>query len=274
MILDSADDSSALPNSDFQATFEENEAEYDERKPFPDVLTYVDIQFGTQATALAVCGKVEGKIVFAATCADSTVRLVTLPLTPPGLEQQAAAKEKKKGAKAKWNETIHILGGFSMAPDLVAITYQSSTATHAFPTLLIASHSREVTGMLLLHTVPVSVEDGKPTYSVAASYSGPTQTQYLPSPASSLDFSPTSSALLLGFRSGCVRLYSPATSSWLLTLRTPFTHASSSTSQHVSDAARKSVLDAKYILTGKAIAVLLSDGEWGVWDLQIGRASV
>ena len=268
MILDSSDDEpAASADPVYSATFEETEPEFDERNPFPDVLTYVDIQFGTAATALTVCEKVEGKIVFAATCADSTVRLVTLPLTPPGLEQQAAAKEKKKGRTAKWGETIHTLGGFSSAPDLVAITYQKSTTAQAFPTLLIASHSREVTGLLLLHTVPVSAEDGKPTYSVAASHSGPSTSQYLPSPASSLDFSPTSSTLLLGFRSGCVRLYSPTTSSWQLTLHTPLAHPSPSSTHHISNASRKAVLDAKYVLNGKAITVLLSDGEWGVWDL-------
>lgn len=268
MILDSSDDEpAASADPVYSTTFEETVPEFDERKPFPHVLTYVDIQFGTAATALAVCEKVEGKIVFAATCADSTVRLVTLPLTPPGLEQQDDAKEKKKGTEAKWGETTHALGGFSTAPDLVAITYQSSTATHSFPTLLIASHSREVTGLLLLHTIPVSPEDGKPTYSVAASHSGPSTSQYLPSPASSLDFSPTSSTLLLGFKSGCIRLYSPITSSWQLTLHTPFAHASPSSTHHVSNAARKAVLDAKYVLNGKAIAVLLSDGKWGVWDL-------
>ena len=266
MILDSSDDEpAASADPVYSATFEETEPEFDERNPYSHVLTCVDIQFGTAATALAVCEKVEGKIVFAATCADSTVRLVTLPLAPPGLEQQAAAKGKKKGTEAKWGETIHVLGGFSTAPDLVATTYQSSTATHSFPTLLVASHSREVTGLLLLHTIPVSPEDGKPTYSVAASHPGPSTSQYLPSPASSLDFSPTSSTLLLGFKSGCVRLYSPTTSSWQLTLHTPFAHASPSSTHH--NAARKAVLDAKYVLNGKAIAVLLSDGEWGVWDL-------
>ena len=267
MIIDSSDDEPEQPKQPvYQVSFEDDCADVDNANPFPEILTYIDIDFGTEATELAVCDKVEGKIVVGAACADSTVRLVTLPLTPPGPEQSAAAKDKKKGSK--WNETIHVLSGFSMSPDLVAITYQKSTATHAFPTLLIASHSREVTGLLLLHTVPVDAKDGKPTYSsAAAGHSSSQQAQYLPSPASSLNFNDRNSTLLLGFKSGCVRLYSPATSTWLLTLHTPFSAPAPSASPSSSHSTRKAVLDAKWVLNSKAIAVLLSDGEWGIWDI-------
>jgi hypothetical protein len=87
----------------------------------------------------------------------------------------------------------------------------------------------------------------------------------LSTPASSLDFSHTSNNLLLADKTGAARIYSPgaADGSWLLTLHTDF--VKSETAKFPS---RKAILDAKWVLGGKAVILLLSDGEWGVWDIE------
>ncbi|KFX94168.1 hypothetical protein V490_04487 [Pseudogymnoascus sp. VKM F-3557] len=260
MIIDSDDEA---PAAEEEAEFEDEEAETDPSRPFPPVLQHIDLVFGTSATHLAVCAAVQDKIVFAATCGDSSVRLVSLPITPPSPERKAQNKSRK------WGETVVTLSGFSTPADGVAMTFvkEQEEKAKSGGYVLVASHSREVTGLLLLHKVPVlSVKKGgKTTEKLSQEHTAPFQTQYLSTPASSLDFSHFSNNLLLADRAGTIRIYSPdiADGSWLLTLHTDF--IKSDTSKFSS---RKAILDTKWVLGGKAVMVLLSDGEWGVWDLE------
>ncbi|KFY43262.1 hypothetical protein V494_02048 [Pseudogymnoascus sp. VKM F-4513 (FW-928)] len=261
MIIDSDDEAPAGVEED--AEFEDEEAETDPSRPFPPVLQHIDLVFGTSVTHLAVCVAVQDRIVFAATCGDSSVRLVSLPITPPSPERKAGNKSRK------WGETVVALSGFSTPADGVAMTFVREQDEKAKSTgyLLVASHSREVTGLLLLHKVPVlSVKKGgNTTEKLSQDHTAPFQTQYLSTPASSLDFSLSSNNLLLADKTGTIRIYSPdvADGSWLLTLHTDF--LKSDTAKFSS---RKAILDTKWVLGGKAVMALLSDGEWGVWDLE------
>ncbi|KAL5353951.1 hypothetical protein ACLOAV_000036 [Pseudogymnoascus australis] len=261
MIIDSDDEAPAAAEE--EAEFEDEEAETDPSRPFPPVLQHIDLVFGTSATHLAVCAAVQDRIVFAATCGDSSVRLVSLPITPPSPERKAQNKSRK------WGETVVTLSGFSTPADGVAMTFvkEQDEKSKSSGYLLVASHSREVTGLLLLHKVPVlSVKKGeKITDKLSQDHTAPFQTQYLSTPASSLDFSLSSNNLLLADKTGAIRIYSSdvADGSWLLTLHTDF--IKSDTAKFPS---RKAILDTKWVLGGKAVMVLLSDGEWGVWDLQ------
>lgn len=261
MIIDSDDEAPAAAEE--EAEFEDEEAEADPSRPFPPVLQHIDLVFGTSATHLAVCVTVQDRIVFAATCGDSSVRLVSLPITPPSPERKAQNKSRK------WGETVVTLSGFSTPADGVAMTFvkEQDEKSKSSGCLLVASHSREVTGLLLLHKVPVlSVKKGENiTEKLSQDHTAPFQTQYLSTPASSLDFSLSSNNLLLADKTGAIRIYSSdvADGSWLLTLHTDF--IKSDTAKFSS---RKAILDTKWVLGGKAVMVLLSDGEWGVWDLQ------
>ncbi|OBT42910.1 hypothetical protein VE00_07312 [Pseudogymnoascus sp. WSF 3629] len=261
MIIDSDDEVPAAAEE--EAEFEEEEAETDPSRPFPPVLQHIDLVFGASVTHLAVCAAVQDRIVFAATCGDSSVRLVSLPITPPSPERKANNKSRK------WGETVVTLSGFSTPADGVAMTFVRERDEKAKSSgyLLVASHSREVTGLLLLHKVPVlsAQKGGKTTEKLSQDHTAPFQTQYLSTPASSLDFSHSSNNLLLADKTGAIRIYSPDVSdgSWLLTLHTDF--IKSDTAKFSS---RKAILDTKWVLGGKAVMVLLSDGEWGVWDLE------
>ena len=123
------------------------------------------------------------------------------------------------------------------------------------------------------------------------------ETQYLSSPASHLSFnpciypSPRHSQLLITQAIGQVKLwdvfpnrhrhirprrtYDPADREpgvWNITLYAPF----SSTPVGIPaprSSPRKGILSSQWVLDGKAIIVLLSDGEWGVWDLEGTAAS-
>lgn len=108
----------------------------------------------------------------------------------------------------------------------------------------------------------------------------------LPHAATQLVFHPSSKSaqLLIGDVSGAVRLFDPYGTSisgrlsspnandpsseinesggrWVFTLSPPYVLGMSSAHRH------KHVLDAKWVMEGKAILVLLEDGEWGFWDL-------
>lgn len=120
MIIDLDDDkpakttaTPALP----KAEFEDEEEELDPDQPYPSVIQQIRLSFNTAVlhiavpqvpavstlhpadTIPAIFGK---KLVFTATCADSTIRVVTLPLSPP----PDSAKEKPLSASSQYGEEV------------------------------------------------------------------------------------------------------------------------------------------------------------------------
>lgn len=108
----------------------------------------------------------------------------------------------------------------------------------------------------------------------------------LPHAATQIAFHPSSKSvqLLISDVSGAVRLFDPyamsisgqpysaepndistdindARGRWIFTLSPPYVLGKSSAHR------RKQILDAKWVMEGKAILVLLEDGEWGFWNL-------
>lgn len=136
--------------------------------------------------------------------------------------------------------------------------------------LLIASHSADLSGLLLIHRIPILA--GEARFSTELHI--PWRTQHLASPTVSVYFNsalyPASrhSQLLVVEAKGAVRILDcfpqskAAGGSWRLTLYTDFETLQDSTSR------RKPILDAQWVLGGKAILALLADGKWGVWDLE------
>lgn len=136
--------------------------------------------------------------------------------------------------------------------------------------LLIASHSADLSGLLLIHRIPILA--GKAGLSSETHI--PWRTQYLASPTVSVYFNsalyPASrhSQLLVVEAKGVVRILDcipqskAAEGSWRLSLYTDFETLQDTTSR------RKRVLDAQWVLGGRAILALLADGKWGVWDLE------
>ena len=139
--------------------------------------------------------------------------------------------------------------------------------------VLVASHFADASGLLLIYRIPmlsgggdINVED--PMSSI------PWQTQYLRSPAISIQFNyalyPASrhSQLLTVEPNGIVRIFDcqclsgAERGTWLISLYTDYDTPESSVPK------RKRILAAKWILGGKAIVVLQADGVWGLWDLE------
>ena len=314
--LDSDDDGPSAPAFEDKPEFEEEKEELDPSRPYPAILQCLDLYFGTDALHLAILPtsilKAEGaswrgldslkqKIVFVASCADNSVRLVTLPLTPPSPLSKSRPDFRSNfitanAGNGKWGETVVVLGGHQKPSDGVSMTVDfshpdqakgdSRSATPTGPQLIVASHSREVTGLLLLYRIPIT--SPKP-------HIEPFQSIYLLSPAKSISFnpalsSPPASQLLVADSVGACRIYdyklliktTPADEpivdlaaeqgTWLLSLYPSFQKSSeSSASQNIGAHAgfgRKTITDAKWVSNGRAILVLLQDGEWGIWDIE------
>lgn len=139
--------------------------------------------------------------------------------------------------------------------------------------LLVASHSWELSGILLIYRISISVdEQGSSTLS--ADHIVPWRTKHLASPAASISFSSAlfpsrrHMRLLVAEMSGAVRVYEPlatpsaADGEWLVSLYPHFGNSP------IGIPKRKKIIDSRWILGGKAIIVLLADGEWGIWDLE------
>ena len=139
--------------------------------------------------------------------------------------------------------------------------------------LLVASHSADLSGLLLIHRIALEA-DGS---SMTAQQHGPWRTQYLASPAVSVEFNsalypaPRHSRLLIAEAKGTVRILdclprSRATQgSWLVSLHTHFGSLQGSIPR------RTAILDARWVLGGKSILVLLADNKYGIWDIEKAR---
>ncbi|RYP42186.1 hypothetical protein DL767_000350 [Monosporascus sp. MG133] len=303
MIIDSDDENTAPAGkgSSFvdKPQFEE---QLNDDSPYPEVTQTLDLSFDTAVFHLATlpmspCSAEDAawggaeilkeKIVFTASCASREVFLITLPLVPPSPLSKARDELRHdltagKAGNGKWGETMVLLNGQEKYSDGLAMTLVKSKLTSertksgersgatstTSPRVVVAAHSREASGVLRLWEVLL---DGASKDRRVE----PFQTEYLPRPLSSISFNPThSTQLLCNASPDAVRIYDYATASmphddlsegpfpsqgsWLISLYPPFARPSPS---------RKPILAASWIARGRAVLVLLADGQWGIWDI-------
>ena len=139
--------------------------------------------------------------------------------------------------------------------------------------LLVASHSDDLSGLLFISKVPFR-SDTLGSGGGLQEQNIPWRMQTLTSPATSIAFNPSlfpaprHSQLVVADSRGAVRVFDckPQSDSdqgsWLFSLYPGFQSSVNSIAR------RKQVLDVQWVLGGKAIVVLLSDGEWGAWDVE------
>lgn len=320
MIVDSDEEEPAPPPpapavEEPQVQFEDEETEIDPKHPYEQILRHIDIPLGTKTLALAVPALLPEqsrsaldavapiltkRIVVAAVCADSMLRVVTLPLAPP---------HPSKADPSSWDIQIitmsatisnnEIPRGVSMtftghAEDSDEFRRSRSQRRSSHPrievnswSLLVATHAAEASGSLLVYRVPV-IQVTADKHSLSTSHLQPIQRHFLPSPAKSISFNPfpypaeRHSHLLVAFQDGYVKILSCLASKsrlrnaqsgndeaaepegkWLISLYPGFEQAAPGTHGR-----RKDIVDAEWVLGGKAVMVLLADGEWGVWDVE------
>ncbi|KAJ4984779.1 Nucleoporin NUP37 [Stagonosporopsis vannaccii] len=265
MIIDSDDDEPAktpAAPSMAQAEFEDEEEELDSEHPYPSIVQQIRLSFNTEVLHIAVPqvptssalrpadtipAIFKNKLIFTATCADSTIRIVTLPLSPP----PDSVKEKPVSASSHYGEEVVKFHGHQSIARGVTMTWtsraepsgrqetddemdvdvagdagatpgrrrraqhsrsRSQPATAAGFDILVATHSAEVGGLFKIwrfELTETSVNGAQPIV--------PYKTITLRKPASSIAFNSAQfpkrrhSHLLITDLTGTARVYDPFT---------------------------------------------------------------
>ncbi|KAH8727066.1 hypothetical protein GQ44DRAFT_770505 [Phaeosphaeriaceae sp. PMI808] len=335
MIIDSDDDEPAKTAAQQpvpEAEFEDEDEELDPDNPYPSFVQHLRLSLNTQVLHIAVPeipavsslrptesmpALFSKKMVFTVTCADCTVRVISLSLSPP----PNAVKEKPHSAASQFGEEVIKVHGHQAIPRGVTMTWTSRSeptfkdhsedemevdgdgdAATTPPRrrrrqsrsrsqnqaegdfdLLVASHSAELGGLLRIWRLQFAETSLTATHPIT-----PYKTLTLRKPASRVIFNTAQfpkcrhSQLLITDTAGTARVYDifapgsrkPSGSgnqsesgAFVATFRTNFESLKSNASVPAALAARKPIIDAKWVSDGRHILALLADGEWGVWDV-------
>lgn len=318
MIIDSDEEEPALDASDIQDNaeyelFEDEETEIESSRPYEPVIRHVDIPLGTKVLKLATTSLLPEKarslgytvppiltasIVVSVICADSKLRIISLPLAPPhpstefsrlgiqtmSLDATVSHNEIPKGVSITFTCDADEEDEDLSRSRSRQKTTQPSPGTTGQWNLLIATHAAEASGTLLVYRVPIE-QAANGSFTMPAKGVQQLQRHILPAPAKSISFNPSPypsarhTHLLVSFPDGYVKVLACSSVSkgskdsntdekaeredkWLLTLYSGFEKSPCALGR------RKMVLDAAWVLSGKAIMTLLADGEWGVWDIE------
>lgn len=251
------------------------------------------------------------KLVAAVACADRSTHLVSFPLKPlaPTLSFLSATAPEHcqfediviSGPNTHRSSPRKVALSFTRrqsikeaVPDATRVSSDLPSVEDQNPwSLLMASHSAEPCGLLLVSKISITEHDGE-----AGLEDESLQrlcTLNISTPVVSMEFNPARypssrhTQLLLGESAGPVRILDTLSATrydvitddtvvptnisnrheWLLTLFSPFQSVSkgqpglSSTSS-----SRSRILDAKWILNGKGVISLYGDGLWGLWNIE------
>lgn len=292
-------------NHEIPAEFEDREEEYDPLRPYAPIVQTLDLPLGSRVLRLSFLSlptelqqsslgslpqMLLERMVVAVACSDHSVRLLTIPLTPPseynrvkpeigGNCPRASTRKGLFGTRMiiLTSDRSHrsLVQGVSMT--LTANSITSTGSNDRFDDedivwgLLVASHSADISGLLLIHKISI-LPDGS-ELEADPDADRPWRSQFLPFSATAISFNPSSypatrhSQILIADARGAVSIYDCVPhshadrGSWLISLHPGF---------EADTAQRKQLLTAHWVLGGRAIAVLLAHGEWGIWDLEDG----
>lgn len=323
MVIDIDKDEPEPVSKPVEAKFENQEEEISPLEPYKKIIRYIDIIWGTEARHVstpsipadlsqlplrAYPSIFSTHIVVAAACSDFSIRLVTLPLSPP---PEGVNDSSKIGT-----DTIEIAGPYSHKdlPSSISVTHtgknwegeeaissrsSSRGARDTTPagnpwSLLIASTSPTAGGQLLIHQIPILLNSKLPVDNLV-----PIQKRYLNSGIGcKVVFNPAAypderhSNLLITYPGDSVKLYQCFQAS---TSRNPRGRRGSTATSDSSFSRssrrglngkflltlrspfyqagqslsrREHVLDSTWVLSGRAIITLLESGKWGIWDIE------
>ena len=310
MTIESEDDEpeiETLQQFDSRLEFEEQAQEFDPSTPIEPVIQTLNLPLDAQVLHLSflklptnlgqsIVGAFPPilfeKVLVAVACSDCSLRVLTIPLTPPSKRSKSKIKlqEQVLGASAGqgfYHAQMLVFSassGHRSYPSGISMTLAARSTTgikrvdglyNEEPAwdLLIASHSADMSGLLLIHRISI-LADGSGLETGGSGSIEPWRTERLASPAKAISFNtslypaPRHCQLLVAEAKGPVRIYDclskPGTDhgSWLITLYPPWGGLGTNARR------RKGLLAAQWVLGGKAIAVLLDDGEWGVWEIE------
>ncbi|KAG9760175.1 hypothetical protein KCU73_g3023, partial [Aureobasidium melanogenum] len=306
-----------IPDKD-KPRYDAQDEELDEDEPYPSFTQELKLSFGSPVLHLALPNIpqassslqskakvpliVKQRIIMTVACADASLRLITLPLTPPSA---SAKRDGRLGAQIC--ELSPSAPSSAMARD-VALTWTSSSSLSTsedqmdldnpqqqeIPNdekldLLVATSTSAHLETLVFYRIPIAFNDltgGKIPTTVAPFHIVP-----LSSSAQCLRFSTAQypsrqhSRLLIADIKGTLKIYDPLapkgrpssrgtadstsveTGTWISAFNTPFQMPKGATSNYPGLAHRRKIVDVAWVSGARAALVLLDRGEWGVWDI-------
>jgi hypothetical protein len=281
VILDDSDQDEPQQNGSSRADYEDEEDEMDPDTPYPSIIQDLDIKLGSAVLRIATPSLpsqasqrpsiAKNHAIVAVHTADGQVSVLQIPLAP------THSTNNRDVLNAILNDKIDLAAGKTMIKDIsikILTRYRSSEAQS---TICVAAASDS----LRLWRLPTNGEEiliEGTTLQRLSIPSNATKTSYHPSAASA--------QVLLVDTQSAVRIYDPSSpkdpslrpsssdsmsvesdevGKWVMAFQAPY-HALSIERPAVP--ARKKILDAKWVLGGRAIFALLEDGEWGIWDVR------
>ena len=303
--------------------FEEEEEEFDPANPYHPIIQDLDLPLGSAVLRMTlprlpgssqpVDGELspailEHTIVVALACADSTIKVLALPLMPPTPQMKSRPELRKSfllgdAGRGSWGEqltTIPSASGHQNLPKAISIAFiprsivasieeaveedEEENQSHNNMTdddsddkwdLLIAHVGSDQPSDFVIHKICMSA-DGQYIDGDWIDKDAVWRTQPLVNPVVAVDlYLPTKFQneegpyMLLAEANGAVRIYDCCAS-------TGKRHGSwlrclyPGFETATNGRVRyRAVLDAKWVLQGQAIVVLTADGEWGVWNISV-----
>ncbi|TKA78970.1 hypothetical protein B0A55_02550 [Friedmanniomyces simplex] len=304
IILDDGDED--MDGAEPGDQLEDEEDELDPDCPYPNIIQEVDIELDAEVLHLAVPSlptsfrkthALSRHAAVAVSCSDYSLRVITFDLLSP---TDIGRREYVAGVLARqilFNNSSSYCSGLA-AKIAVPDSSQSDSQAGSTSFLLAAAVSDtlhfyrfaifdDLTNTLLSRRLGYDLEDAhdNPRARIGLEKLEIVDLKaHLPYSATNLAFHPSASstAILLSDKSGAVRIYDPfppaadgetdtmldreehsisSSGKWLFTFLTSYTSNGGAISR------RKQVLDAAWILNGKAILTLLEDGEWSIHSL-------
>ncbi|KAM0716994.1 hypothetical protein Q7P37_006846 [Cladosporium fusiforme] len=292
VILDDSEEEEQRQQPD-QAEYEDEEDEMDPDTPYPGIIQELDLKLGSPALHLAAPSLpsqasrrpviARNYAIVAVHTADGKVSVLQIPLAPPHPASSRDAIETILNDRIELPAGKTLLKAISIKIDTqFSSGLSQSRASEPQSTIRVAA----VSDALRLWSLPavldeITVED--------------TTLEQLPLPfkANKVSYHPSagSAQALIVDTQSAVRIYDPhapkdpnvrpsssdsiqlqanEVGKWVMSLYAPY-HTLSP--DHAGIPARKNILDAEWILGGRAIIVLLEDGEWGIWDVSASTTS-
>ena len=326
IVLDSDDEQQAVELAKSYSdnpVFEDEEHEYEASSPDDPVIQELDLPFGAEVLHISfptlpselhraelesLPRLLSTDIIIGASCSDLSLRIISVPITPPSPHSKARPELRTRIAvphsgRGPFGERMLVIpnaAGHQSIPKGISITLTSKMLQsvedvlmtdvdqdvarryHDQPIsapggcsweILVALHSDDLSGLLLIHRIPIK-DDTIGSVHGFQELNYPWQMQNLTSPAMSVSFNPSRfpaprhSQLLVVESRRAIRIFDckPQSDSdqgsWLYSIYPSFQTSTDCVPK------RKQILDAQWVLGGKAVVALLTDGEWGVWDLE------
>lgn len=281
VILDDSEEDEPQQNGSSRADYEDEEDELDPDTPYPGIIQELDLKLGSAVLRIATPSLLsqasqrptiaKNHAIVAVHTADGKVSVLQIPLAP------AHPTNNRDTAERILNDRIELPAGKTMIKDvsIKILTRYSSSETQS--TICVAA----VSDALRLWRLPTNEEEiivEDTTLQRLPLPSNATKTSYHPSAGSAqillvdtqntvriYDASPLKDPSLRPSSSDSMSVESDEAGKWVMTFQAPY-HAVSPDRPAVPT--RKKILDAKWVLGGRAVFALLEDGEWGIWDVR------